>query len=303
MKKLYIFLVLIISVSTGISAQTPQVTPKPISGGVLNGKAIKLEKPEYPAAAMAVKASGTVSVQVLVSETGNIVSASAVSGHPLLRQAAEQAALASAFAPTTLSGQPVKVSGIIVYNFVPAKSEEVPIWGIGMFLSFLEKADPELIQMIGDEKELSGILTEMANNIPPELASEKPLIDKLAKSNEADRQTTAGELNRSLRKHFNQSELWQIEIGENLAGVLLEMVKYMRNLENNYPVSETSLRMNLEKIKTSLAVKPKDVSEEQVKHFRNIAAFSDEKDLTSPETLQKLFQIIEPLFETFADLE
>jgi protein TonB len=93
--------------------------PKKISGGVLNGKATSLPKPPYPAAARAVRASGAVNVQVTISESGSVVSANAVSGHPLLRQAAEQAARSARFAPTLLSGQAVSVTGVIVYNFVP----------------------------------------------------------------------------------------------------------------------------------------------------------------------------------------
>jgi len=91
--------------------------PKSISGGVLNGKATSLPKPTYPAAAKAVRASGAVNVQVQVDEKGNVTSASAVSGHPLLRSAAEQAAKQAKFSPTLLSGKPVKVSGVLVYNF------------------------------------------------------------------------------------------------------------------------------------------------------------------------------------------
>lgn len=97
----------------------PKAVPKQISGGVLNGKAISLPKPPYPAAAKAVRASGSVSVQVLIDENGSVVSASAVSGHPLLRAAAAAAARQARFSPTKLSGQPVKVSGVITYNFVP----------------------------------------------------------------------------------------------------------------------------------------------------------------------------------------
>lgn len=88
-------------------------------GGVLNGTAVDLPKPAYPPAAIAVKAGGAVSVQVLIDEQGSVISATAVSGHPLLRSAAEAAARQAKFAPTLLSGQPVKVSGIIVYKFVP----------------------------------------------------------------------------------------------------------------------------------------------------------------------------------------
>ncbi len=93
--------------------------PKTVSGGVLNGKATSLPKPAYPPAAKAVRASGAVSVQVLISEDGSVISASAVSGHPLLRAAAASAARGARFSPTLLSGQPVKVSGVITYNFVP----------------------------------------------------------------------------------------------------------------------------------------------------------------------------------------
>ncbi|HEX8846636.1 MAG TPA: TonB family protein [Pyrinomonadaceae bacterium] len=101
----------------------PQPTPvpkprAPISGGVLNGKAVSLPKPPYPAIAKAAHASGTVTVQVTIDELGRVISARAVSGHPLLQQAAVQAAYGARFTPTQLSGQPVKVTGVILYNFV-----------------------------------------------------------------------------------------------------------------------------------------------------------------------------------------
>ena len=90
----------------------------PISGGVLNGKAISLPKPAYPPIARAAHASGTVVVQVLIDENGNVVSAHAVSGHPQLQAVAVGAARQARFSPTKLSGQPVKVTGVIQYNFV-----------------------------------------------------------------------------------------------------------------------------------------------------------------------------------------
>jgi protein TonB len=99
-------------------AATPAPPRAPISGGVLNGKAISLPKPGYPPIARAAHASGTVTVQVLIDENGNVVSAKAVSGHPLLQAVAVAAARQARFSPTKLSGQPVKVTGVIQYNFV-----------------------------------------------------------------------------------------------------------------------------------------------------------------------------------------
>ena len=89
-----------------------------VSGGVLNGKAISKPQPAYPPIAHAARAKGTVVVQVLVDELGNVISARAVSGHPKLREAAQTAAKRAKFSPTLLQGQPVKVSGVITYNFV-----------------------------------------------------------------------------------------------------------------------------------------------------------------------------------------
>ena len=90
---------------------------KLISGGVLNGKAISLPAPEYPAIARQAKASGAVAVQVTVDENGSVIAAHAVSGHPLLQAVAVAAARQAKFSPTLLMGEPVKVTGIIVYNF------------------------------------------------------------------------------------------------------------------------------------------------------------------------------------------
>ncbi len=98
---------------------TPKPVPKRISGGVVNGKAISLPKPPYPPAARAVRASGAVRVNVVIGKNGRVISASAGSGHPLLRAAAVSAARRARFQPTRLSGQAVEVSGVIVYNFRP----------------------------------------------------------------------------------------------------------------------------------------------------------------------------------------
>jgi TonB family protein len=89
-----------------------------VAGGIVNGRAIKMAKPAYPTSARAAGASGTVQVQIVFDETGKVIWARAISGHPDLRQAAEDAAWRTMFAPTVLSGVAVKTSGILIYNFV-----------------------------------------------------------------------------------------------------------------------------------------------------------------------------------------
>jgi TonB family protein len=90
---------------------------EPVESGVLNGRAISLPQPEYPREARDAKVAGNVTVQVVVDEKGDVISAKALSGHPMLHDAAVEAARQAKFAPTTAGNQPVKVSGLITYNF------------------------------------------------------------------------------------------------------------------------------------------------------------------------------------------
>jgi len=112
--------------TTPTPPRAPRQTPTPqrsipsrISGGVVNGKAVSLPVPAYPSVARSARVTGAVNVQVVISKSGSVLSARAVSGHPLLRSAAVNAARRARFRPTMLSGQPVEVSGVIVYNFRP----------------------------------------------------------------------------------------------------------------------------------------------------------------------------------------
>jgi protein TonB len=98
-------------------APAPRPILKPISGGVLNGTALSLPPPMYPEAAKRLRMAGLVTVEVVVDETGKVIAAEATSGPSVLRDVAVQAALRARFSPTKLSGQPVKVSGVINYKF------------------------------------------------------------------------------------------------------------------------------------------------------------------------------------------
>ncbi|HSE17829.1 MAG TPA: energy transducer TonB [Pyrinomonadaceae bacterium] len=107
----------VISIDEPPPSPGPKPILKPVSGGVLNGTAILLPPPVYPDAAKRMRTQGVVSVDVVLDETGKVVSASASSGPAVLREAAIAAALKARFSPTKLSGQPVKVSGVINYKF------------------------------------------------------------------------------------------------------------------------------------------------------------------------------------------
>lgn len=126
--KLLLTLFIVISVcivadaQTGAPAKPPEA--KVIHGGVLNGKAKSLPKPVYPAEAVRDKITGKVTVKILIDIDGSVASATVVSGPPSLQQAAVDAARLAKFSPTTLKGDPAKVSGVITYNFVAETNED-----------------------------------------------------------------------------------------------------------------------------------------------------------------------------------
>jgi len=92
--------------------------PDIVRGDVLNGKAVSLPTPAYPDEARAARASGVVIIQVTIDETGKVVSAKTVCGHPVFAKVCLEAANRARFTPTKLSGKPIRVDGIIIYNFV-----------------------------------------------------------------------------------------------------------------------------------------------------------------------------------------
>lgn len=89
----------------------------PINGGIVNGKATYLPRPDYPQQAKDFCASGIVKVEVLIGEDGNVISARAVLGDELLRDSAVEAAKKAKFSQTP-DVIPMKMKGIVVYNFV-----------------------------------------------------------------------------------------------------------------------------------------------------------------------------------------
>ena len=97
------------------SAQTDAVAPT--EGGILNSRATQLPAAKYPDEAKKIHAFGQVQVQVVVDETGKVISAVVMFGPESLRQAAVDAAKQARFKPTIVDGVAVKVSGILTYDF------------------------------------------------------------------------------------------------------------------------------------------------------------------------------------------
>ncbi|HEV2763920.1 MAG TPA: TonB family protein, partial [Pyrinomonadaceae bacterium] len=93
-------------------------SPVTLQAGVINGKALSKPQPDYPRAARDQRLMGGVAVKIVVDERGRVTEATPMCAHPILMEAARDAALRARFTPTTLGGVPVRVAGVITYRFV-----------------------------------------------------------------------------------------------------------------------------------------------------------------------------------------
>jgi TonB family protein len=98
------------------SQQTLEIIPESVS----QSRAIAKVKPDYPPTAKKMNATGTVEVEIIISETGTVVDATAISGHLALRNAATEAARKWIFEPATIHGAPVRVKSVLTFVFAPS---------------------------------------------------------------------------------------------------------------------------------------------------------------------------------------
>ncbi|HEV7646446.1 MAG TPA: TonB family protein [Pyrinomonadaceae bacterium] len=143
MKK-YLFLTVLICLAAGpLLAQTAKPTPATMIAklGVLNGKATNLPTAAYPPAAAKSGASGAVTVEVTVDESGDVISAKSDFANELLRNSAIAAAQQAKFTPYMFQGKPRKVMGTLVYNFVAPKDNALTTADLDAFLKVYNKDD------------------------------------------------------------------------------------------------------------------------------------------------------------------
>jgi TonB family protein len=86
----------------------------------LEDAAVKTVEPKYPAMGTRVRAQGEVTVKIMVDRKGNVVSACANEGHPLLRAPAIHAAVQWKFKPNfglTARQKKKYIQSLIVFKF------------------------------------------------------------------------------------------------------------------------------------------------------------------------------------------
>lgn len=239
-----------------------------ISRGVINGKAINLVKPEFPAMARTVGVYGTVSVAVLIDEKGDILEASPNNGHPFLQPVSIRAAFESKFEPVTLGGNPVRVRGIIVYNFIPEKWNWLEI---GYTLSYGSNYYS---------------IETLLQTLPYEYEEERQLLNQWIGADEnQDRiiETVIASIQNKLNNDIKAS--WLFEVG-------LSLAKYKQ--ESNIIAQELDRNLqSFENLKRLIENPPSGVNETLLERMKKFIVFVDEGKT------DQIFLALERLEESF----
>lgn len=211
---------------------------KVVSFGVLNGKAISLVKPKYPLTAYFGRVKGTVNIQVLINENGDVVEAKAYhNAHPFLIPSAIEAAKASKFEPFILtSGQRLKVSGIITYNFV---SDSINWFELGYFSDSIVDLHRFLPFNFDEEK----ILLNQANQLSQDEANK--LLE-----------TVVALIEGKLSSHAKS--LWLFSVGKNINFIA----------KNHWQAEKK--QNAIETIRKSLYSNPENISPLLIKKLENL---------------------------------
>lgn len=307
---LMILAVLFLAADVFAQDDQPVNESRTIAGGVLNGKAISLPKPEYPESARKAGVTGTLRVQILVDETGNVVSAKTLSGpeDSELRASAESAAMRSKFSPTTLEGQPAKVQGVIEYNFVIVYGdpehgyvEKVKPLGMAMFLECARAfADhPEKLKESLDGEDL---LKDIAEEMPLFSKELEPLLDfdslSPQKRVEVINNAIAG-----IKAKASPSDRWQIELGQrfgNIIGPIMLIVALEGNPEAIASMDGGSVKKDLLFINELLTAAPNDFPQEILDKFKIFAAMGEIENPISEENIDEFMQKVLEIVETIA---
>jgi Gram-negative bacterial TonB protein C-terminal len=297
-----VFTLLVMIVLAGFALpQAESGGVKPISGGVVNGKAVSLPKPEFPSE---VHVSGLVNVQVLIDESGAVVKATAVSGAQPLRASAEAAALKAKFSPTTLSGRPVKVSGVIVYNFTPPAANEQKLKPLEIAaLLYIVRDSVNNVEFLDRIFSSKDFVREAADDYP-ELAAELAPLKSFKATPVSERLELIDKVIAAYRAKAGSAAAWQIELGRAFAECMTQLFPaFSGDVMDGSKVSEVRLRLSLARIQGLASSAPQDVPAGVLEHLKEFTAVDKSKQLTNNENIRGLLGNMLQLLDSISDAQ
>ncbi len=311
-KIIVLLIVLTASLYSDVAGQVvdERLTGKTISGGIVNGKAKTLPVPEYPESARVAKITGQVKVQVLIDEKGIVISAKAVDGveNIALRQASEAAALQATFSPTLLSGQPMKVSGVITYNFVAdvnTNEEKLKLMGLSTFLtvakSFSNDAEKLKRAFDGDD-----ILGEMIADFP-QFASELREVAAFHTLTPERRLHSIDTAIAAVRtKIGTESDRWQVDVGVEIGGLLGPMMFISESGAASSELAsldEVRIKGYLARLAELAAKPPLDIPKDVLEKLTELSALFARNKILQEENIGEFARRLMAFFDAIVPME
>lgn len=282
----------------------PKIT-KPISGGVLNGKAILLPKPEYPDEARKLKRDGLVKVYVLIDEEGNVISAKAfdVGENLIFQSVAEEAALKAKFSPTLLFGKSVKVTGTINYNFISQQGyeSELGFMFAGMFLKVLRENSTNLegFKKTFETSDLKTEITEITKSEVKSLAGYAEKLSTIESLSAPDRIKMVDDVVFGITSKLNESERWQFQLGENFGNLLYLVLSIAQDETPDLTkFDEIGFKLTISRISDLLNSKHPDFPIKVFKQMEEIVVSAKTVSASEPESFIPFVTKVGSLFET-----
>ena len=259
---------MLIGIAHSSAAQTAPAEPR-ISVPDINGMAITLVKPAFPETAVVTGADGAaVSLRVVVDENGNPISAQcSISCHPMLKEAAELAAIQSKFKPLVKDGRPVKYEGILLYSFVVT---HVNWYRFGTALESVRQFDN--ISAGPMAQILSGDFAAEKTRL---LGLDAPGVDLNT------RWKVIAEVESSLRKKLKGLDLWRFEVGMALRRVTFWTMAGERT-------DRAAMQKAIDALPAHIAAAPEGVSEQVITGLTALSKYRVTAEIPERELRQAI---------------
>lgn len=280
---------------------------QPVISGVVNGKATSLPKPVYPEEARKLRIAGTVGVRVLIDERGNVISAKAETGvdNLPLRTASEKAAMQAKFSPTTLNGEPVKVSGIINYNFVVGEEpkryfEETKFLNLGMFLSVMQNAaaNEAAFNEFFDFKDFKTEFAEEFGVFSEPITKDIETLAALPELSGKQRAEAIDKAVLAIEPKLNEAELWQFRLGKDFGDLFNIFSKaIVKDVFDTEKFDLSAVKLTALNLKDSIKSAPPEFSATFLRKIKEIVTALEKLDSKQPEMYAAVFGKLSELLE------
>ena len=147
-----------------------------------------------------------------------------------------------------------------------------------------------------DETNLE-VLTIFQKRMPHWAKELKPVVEMDKDVPDYKRMDIALTATKTLREKSNDSDKWQMLIGEQF-GTIYALIR--KNRMTNSPINQSDLKFNLDMIAILAGKAPADVPADVTARFKNFGKLKDAENITSERNIEKIIDEVQSIFNTIS---